>query len=83
MPRDPAMPGVADWQNRMGLWIGRCVRIKPALIGSHLGWGTIAVPSDEPSFVVASGELDVDLPGLASLSWRGESLKMNRLLSSV
>jgi hypothetical protein len=38
--------------------IGRCVQIKPALIGSHLGWGTIAVPSDEPSFVVASGELD-------------------------
>ena len=35
-----------------------CVRIKPALISSHLGWGTIAVPSDEPSFVVASGELD-------------------------
>jgi hypothetical protein len=28
------------------------------LIGSHLGWGTIAVPSDEPSFVVASGEVD-------------------------
>ena len=28
------------------------------MIGSHLGWGTIAVPSDEPSFVVASGELD-------------------------
>ena len=24
--------------------------------GSHLGWGTIAVPSDEPSFVVRSGE---------------------------
>src|SRR6202171_5355609 len=38
--------------------MGCCVRIKPALIGSHLGWGTIAVPSDEPSFVVASGELD-------------------------
>src|SRR6201982_2295513 len=36
----------------------RCVRIKPALIGSHLDWSTIAVPSDEPSFVVASGELD-------------------------
>jgi hypothetical protein len=27
-------------------------------ICSHLGWGTIAVPSDEPGFVVASGELD-------------------------
>src|SRR3974377_2339388 len=38
--------------------MGRCVRIKPALISSHLGWGTIAVPSDEPSFVVASGEVD-------------------------
>src|ERR1700745_2847640 len=36
----------------------RCVRIKPALIGSHRDRGTIAVPSDEPSFVVASGELD-------------------------
>jgi hypothetical protein len=28
------------------------------LIGSHLDCGTIAVPSDEPSFVVASGEVD-------------------------
>jgi hypothetical protein len=28
------------------------------LIGSHLGWGTISVPGDEPGFVVASGELD-------------------------
>src|SRR5215467_5020826 len=38
--------------------MGRCVRIEPALIGSDLGWGTIAVPSDEPSFVVASGKRD-------------------------
>ena len=38
--------------------LGRCVRIKAALIGSHLDWGTIAVPSDEPSFVVASGEVE-------------------------
>ena len=38
--------------------LGRCVRIKAALIGSHLDWGTIAVPSDEPSFVVASGEFE-------------------------
>jgi hypothetical protein len=28
------------------------------LIGSHLGWSTIAVPGDEPGFVVASGKLD-------------------------
>jgi hypothetical protein len=28
------------------------------LIGSHLGWGTISVPGDEPGFVVAIGELD-------------------------
>jgi hypothetical protein len=28
------------------------------LIGSHLGGGTIVVPSDEPSFVVTSGEFD-------------------------
>jgi hypothetical protein len=32
--------------------------IKPALIGSHLGWGTIAVPGDEPSSVVVFGKLD-------------------------
>ena len=38
--------------------IGHCVLIKPALIGSHLGWGTIAVPGDEPGFVVVTGELD-------------------------
>src|SRR3954466_15757781 len=38
--------------------MGRCVRSKPALIGSHLGWSTIAVPSDEPSFIVALRELD-------------------------
>jgi hypothetical protein len=38
--------------------MGRCVRIKPALIGSHLGWSTIAMPSEEPSVVVASGERD-------------------------
>jgi hypothetical protein len=38
--------------------MGRCARIKPALIGSHLGWSTIAMPSDEPSVVVASGERD-------------------------
>src|SRR6266850_1577683 len=38
--------------------MGRCVLIKPALIGSHLGWGTISVPGDEPGFVVAIGELD-------------------------
>ena len=38
--------------------MGRCVRTKPALIGSHLDWGTIAMPSDEPGVVVASGELD-------------------------
>jgi hypothetical protein len=36
----------------------RSVLIKPALIGSHLGWSTIAVPGDEPGFVVASGKLD-------------------------
>jgi hypothetical protein len=28
------------------------------LIGSHLGWGTIAVPGDEPGFVVVAGKLD-------------------------
>ena len=28
------------------------------MIGSHLGWGTISVPGDEPGFVVAIGELD-------------------------
>jgi hypothetical protein len=28
------------------------------LIGSHLGWSTIAVPGDELGFVVASGKLD-------------------------
>jgi hypothetical protein len=32
--------------------------IKPTLIGSHLGWGTITVAGDEPSFVVVPGELD-------------------------
>jgi hypothetical protein len=28
------------------------------LIGSHLSWGTIAVPGDEPGFVVVVGKLD-------------------------
>ena len=28
------------------------------MIGSHSGWGTIAVPGDEPGFVVVPGELD-------------------------
>ncbi len=32
--------------------------INPALIGSHLGWCTIAVPGDEPGFAVASSKLD-------------------------
>ena len=35
-----------------------CVLIKPTLVGSHLGWGTIAMSGDEPGFVVAPGELD-------------------------
>ena len=34
------------------------VLIKLRLIGSHLGWGTIAVPGDEPSLVVVLGEVD-------------------------
>src|SRR3954447_3441855 len=38
--------------------IGHWILIKPALVGPHLGWGTIAVPGDEPSFVVVPGELD-------------------------
>jgi hypothetical protein len=28
------------------------------LIGSHLDWGTIAVPGNEPGFVVVAGELE-------------------------
>src|SRR3954454_13838260 len=40
------------------LKIGYSILIKPALVGPHLGWGTIAVPGDEPSFVVVPGELD-------------------------
>ena len=28
------------------------------MVGSHSGWGTIAVPGDEPGFVVVPGELD-------------------------
>src|SRR5258705_1455783 len=38
--------------------MGHCVLIKPALVGPHSGWGTIAVPGDEPGFVVVPGELD-------------------------
>ena len=34
------------------------VLIKPGIVGSHLGWGTIAMSGDEPGFVVAPGELD-------------------------
>ena len=33
-------------------------QIKPALIGSDLGWGTVAVPSVTSCFAVASGEFD-------------------------
>jgi len=40
------------------LEIGHCVLINSALIGSHLRWGAITVPGDEPSFVVVPGELD-------------------------
>src|SRR5665811_1642803 len=32
--------------------------INPGLIGSHLSWGTIAVPGDEPGFVVVVGKVD-------------------------
>ncbi len=32
--------------------------INPGLIGSHLSWGTITVPGDEPGFVVVVGKLD-------------------------